>query len=153
MIEESAITDELKSILGVESEPRVFEIEKGYVKSFADAVGDSNPLWQNADLARKAGFNGIIAPPTFLQDQAINEFVDKLMLLKCPLKRLLNGGMEVECFKPMQVGDTITARTKLADMYEKTGRNGKLLFMVVETTLTNQNGELVAIGRHNFARC
>lgn len=152
MTEESVITEELKSVVGVEAKPKVFEVEKGHIKRFAEAVGDPNPLWQDEAYARKSRYGNIIAPPMFLQDQAINEFVDKLMEMECPLSRLLNGGMEVECYKPMMPGDIITTRAKLADLYEKQGKTGKLLFMIVDATFTNQRGELVAKGQHTMIR-
>jgi acyl dehydratase len=152
MTEGSAITDELRKAVGVESKPKVFEVEKGHIRRFAEAVQDANPLWQDEGYAGKSRYGNIIAPPTFLQDQAINAFVDELLELKCPLPRLLNGGQEVECYKPMMPGDVITSTAKLADLREKEGRNGRLLFMGVESTLTNQRGELVAKGRHNFIR-
>jgi len=152
MAEESVITEELRNRVGVEAEPEVFEVEKGYIRRYAQAIGDPNPLWQDEAYARKSRYGSIISPPTFLQDHAIIEFVDELLEIECPLPRLLNGGMEVECYKPMTPGDVITTRAKLADLYEKHGKGGKLMFMVVDATFTNQRGELVAKGRHTFIR-
>jgi len=152
MTEESTITDELRNMVGIEAEPKVFEVTKGHIKKFAEAVDDPNPLWQDEAYASKSRYSSIIAPPMFLQDQAINEFVDKLMEIECPLIRLLNGGIELECYKPMTRGDVITTRVKLTDLYEKQGKTGPLLFMLIDATFTNQRRELVAKGRHTFIR-
>ena len=143
MTEESLITDELRNMVGVEAEPEVFEVEKGHIRRFAEAVGDSNPLWRDETYARKSRYGSIIAPPMFLQDEGKNKFADRLMEIPLPLQGFLNGGVEVEFFKPMIPGDVITTRAKLADLYEKHGKTGKLLFMVVEVTFINQRGELV----------
>lgn len=152
MVEESAITDELRNLVGVEAEPEVFEVEKGHIKRFAQAVGDPNPLWQDEAYARQSRYGSMIGPPTFLQDEGTIKFADNLMEIVNPARGFLNGGMEVECYKPMRPGDIITTRAKLGDIYEKQGKTGKMLFMVVEVSYTNQQAELVAIGRHTFIR-
>ena len=40
MAEESLITPELKELLGKELPPERFEVEKGHIRRFAQAVGD-----------------------------------------------------------------------------------------------------------------
>lgn len=150
MYDNTVIAEELEKAVGIEVEPKVFKVESGLIKRLAEAVEDSNPLWRDEAYARNSRYGGIIAPPTFLQDQALIEFVDKLMEIECPLKRLLNGGMEVEWYKPMRPGDLITTRAKLVKLTEKEGKAGKLLFMDCETSFTNQLGELVARGTHYF---
>ncbi len=96
-MELSAITPELRNAVGKESAPKVFEVEKGHIRRFAEAVGDPNPMYRDEAYARKSRYGNIIAPPLLFQDDAINEFVDELLLLECPLKHLLNGGVEMEC--------------------------------------------------------
>jgi len=44
----------------------------------------------------------------------------------------------------MRLGDTISSRTRFVDVFEREGRVGKMLFLVYETTYTNQHGESVA---------
>ena len=152
MTEESVITEELRNMVGVEAEPEVFEVEKGHIRRFAEAVGDPNPLWQDETYARKSRYGNIIAPPMFLQDEGKNKFADRLMEMPLTLPGFLNGGIEAEFHKPMIPGDVITTRAKLADLSEKQGKTGKLLFMVIEVTFTNQRGELVSISRNTFIR-
>ena len=149
MIEESIITEELRNMVGVAAEPEVFEVEKGHIRRFAKAVGDPNPLWQDEAYARKSRYGGIISPPMFLQDEGKNKFADRLMEIISP-RGFLNGGLDIEFYKPMIPGDMITTQAKLSDLYEKQGKTGKLLFMVIEVTFTNQQGELVSISRNTF---
>jgi len=149
MTEESAITEELRNMVGVAAEPEVFEVEKGHIRRFAKAVGDPNPLWQDEAYARKSRYGSIISPPMFLQDEGKNKFADRLMEIISPLG-FLNGGLDIEFYKPMIPGDMITTQAKLSDLYEKQGKTGKLLFMVIEVTFTNQQGELVSISRNTF---
>jgi acyl dehydratase len=152
MTEKVALTEELASMVGKPFPPEIIEVERGHIRKFAEAVGDANPLWQDEAYALKTHYKSIIAPPTFLQDEGTIDAVDKLMEVNCPLKNLLNGGMEVECYEPMKPGDVITTQAKLVSLQEKEGKKGKLIIMVVEVTYTNQQGHLVAIGRHNFIR-
>jgi len=152
MTEESAITEELRNLLGVEAKPEVFEVEKGHVIKFAQAVGDPNPLWNDMEYARGARYGSIIAPPLFLIDEGLTKFVDRLMNIKCPLPSMLNGGTEIEYYQPMKPGDSITTVAKLVDLQEKAGRSGNLLFLIVEVNYKNQKGELVAKCRNTFIR-
>src|SRR5206468_10896535 len=57
---------------------------------------------------------------------------------------ILNGGNRFEYFAPVKIGDEISARGRVADVYEKAGSSGNLLFIIFETDYTNQRGELVA---------
>ena len=68
------------------------------------------------------------------------------------LPRLLNGGNEVEFYQLPKLGDRITARAKYLDIYEKTGRSGTMVFIVVETRYTNQHDELLMISRLTLIR-
>jgi len=158
MREKSVITEELRNLVGVESEPRSFEVEKGAIRKFAQAVDDPNPLWWDEEHARKSRYGSIIAPPTFLANPLEmagshqKKSMPRFMSAKCSLKKLQNAGIEVECFKPTMPGDVITVRSKLVDLYEKQGRSGRLLFMITEMTYTNQHGELVCKAKRNFVR-
>ena len=58
-------------------------------------------------------------------------------------ERYLFGGMTAEYHAPMRVGDVITSIISLADLFERTGRVGLMLFYVTEERWTNQNGDLV----------
>ena len=52
-------------VVGRPTGAATIHIERGPVSQFAMAVKDSNPIYRDIDAARKAGFDGIPAPPTF----------------------------------------------------------------------------------------
>ena len=56
----------------------------------------------------------------------------------------VRAGEEYEFFKPVFVGDTISVKLKLLDVFEKRGRSGVLIFTTSEARYTNQDGELLA---------
>jgi 3-methylfumaryl-CoA hydratase len=69
--------------------------------------------------------------------------------LRPPIKaaRTMAGGNEIEFFHPIRIGDRITRVSKIADIYEKQGRSGPLVFTIIEHRYTNQEGNLVAVER------
>jgi acyl dehydratase len=47
-----------------------FPVETGHILLFARSIGDANPLFTDAEAAAEAGFDGVLAPPTFVQASA-----------------------------------------------------------------------------------
>jgi acyl dehydratase len=134
-----------RSIMGVESAPISYEVEKGALRKFAEAIGDEDPIYLDEKAAQAAGFKTQIAPPTFLCTFRAQDLPD----LKIQFGRVrLNGGNEYEYYKPIYAGDTITVTAKYIDVSERTGRTGKMVFVVTELTFKNQLGEVVAKGRN-----
>jgi len=149
MAQDSVITDEMRSLVGVESEPSVYEIEREPIRRWAEAIGDSNPLYHDEEYAKKCGYDSIIAPPGFVGNYDFPVKVGKsARRVRSPLTRNLNGGNEYEFFKTVCAGDILTATTKLADIREREGRMGKMLFVVYETTFRDEKGEVVAKSRN-----
>ena len=150
MTEASLITPELQALLGKEGEPEFFEVEKGQLKRLAQALGDPNPLWNDLDYARKSRYGNIIAPPTFLVNSGLIKLAVKLTDMMGPSRNWLDVGMEIEFFKPIEAGDTITSTAKLIDLKEKRGKKGPMLILLLEATYKNQRGEVVKICRNTF---
>ena len=42
-----------------------YEVGREKIREFADAIGDPNPAYRDADAARALGHPDVIAPPTF----------------------------------------------------------------------------------------
>jgi len=134
-----------RSVLGVESAPIHYDVEKGAIRKFAEAIGDEDPIYYDAKAAQDAGLKTIVAPPTFLCTFRAQELPD----LKIAFGRVrLNGGNAYEYYQPIYAGDTVTVTAKYADVAERTGRTGKMVFVSTELTFRNQHGEVVAKGRH-----
>jgi len=146
MAQESVITDEMRSRIGVESEPSTFVIEKEPIRRWAESIGNSNPLYHDEEYAKKSRYGEIIAPPGFIGNYAFPiKGGSPSARLQGPFWRVLNGGNEYEFIKPVHAGDVLTATTKLVDLNERQGRPGigRMLFQVSETTYRDQNGEVV----------
>ncbi len=144
-MDKKALVEELKRTLGVESTPVVYEVEKGHIKRFAEAIEDPNPLWQNETEARKTHYGSIIAPPTFTRAFAPSNNDSDVIAQN----RGLDAGSEWEYLGPVRAGDRITVTSKVVDVYEKEGRLGTMIFLITEITHTNQFGEVVVKERGN----
>jgi acyl dehydratase len=134
------------------------EISRREAQRYARAVGDLDPIYFDDEAARVAGYEGLVAPPTFvghavvegstlddLRDDGL--WIDRGQRLRLAVSRTMFGGEEWEFHAPVLVGDTITAERRLGKVEEKGGRSGPFVLIHYETTFTNQRGEVVAVSR------
>ncbi|MBM4258050.1 MAG: MaoC family dehydratase [Deltaproteobacteria bacterium] len=134
-----------KNDIGRVGKPVVMKIEAGKVREFAKAIKDRNPIYLDEAVAKQE-VGGIMPPPTFLMTLALWDDGDGQPRVQLDTRRILHGEQEFEYFKPIYVGDTLTAVTKVANIFEKTGgRGGTMTFVVMDTDFTNQKGEKVAV--------
>ena len=120
------------------------EVEAGRLRFFAKAIGQKDPVYLDEAAARTAGFNAVPVPPTFLfclEMEAPNPAALREML-DIDIGRVLHGEQQFVYHAPAYVGDRLTFAPKVADIYAK--KAGALEFVVRETRVTNQHGELVA---------
>ena len=143
MVDSSSGIERLKNKIGMEWEPGVYEIEKGMLLRFVQAIDDPNPLWQNEEHARKSRYGGIVAPPTFILTIGFEQ-IQQQILASITSGTLLHGDTMLECYKPVRPGDVITATTKITNIRQRQGDKGRTIFVNFEITYINQRQELVA---------
>ena len=132
------LTEEMrKQAIGLKGRPVSIEIEKGMIQKFIEAVGDDNPQSQDTEKARTEAPPGLFHTLMFQGNRPDLPF-------ELPFKGGLDGGGEWEYLAPTWSGDTLTVVTTIADVYERQGSSGPMVFLVRETTWTNQNGKTVA---------
>ena len=139
-----------RSLLGVEHPIGQFRVTKEMIVRFAESTGETNPVYLDEEKAKETEYGGLIAPPTFC-----NVFVNGISRpdIKLEFGDLgLFAGQSIECLTPVRPDDTLEATTKLKEVYAKTGRSGKMVFAVWETSFTNQNDETVALVQESFVR-
>ena len=123
--------DELKSKLGTELKPVVYEIEKGMIRKFVQAVDDPNPRWQE------------VTPPTLILTIGLEQ-VQQLVLDSFASATVLHGSTELNCYQTVRPGDTLTAITRITNVRERQGQMGKMAFITFDTAYENQKQEPVA---------
>lgn len=132
--------------VGVVSEPRVVEVETGFLKFFAKATGETDPVYFDEAAARAAGHPSLPAPPTWLFSMALSEpakrghIFDPVNGLGVDMARVLHGEQSFTYHRPVHAGDRLTLTTTTRDIYAKKG--GALEFIVQDTSALNDNGDL-----------
>jgi acyl dehydratase len=145
------LNEEALKQVGKAGEARTYDVERGAIRRFAEAIEDRNPLFNDEHAARDSRFGGMIAPPTFCRSMG-SPIPDVRISALGQTFRGLDGGSEWEYFKPIHPGDRITVQTKLVDLRESQGRLGPMIFITMETTYTNQFGELCVTQRSTGIR-
>ena len=157
MAEESAVMSELRKLLNTTTQPVINEVERGAIRRYAEAVGDPNPLYHDIEYARDSSYGGLISPPGFYGwatkvTSAAVEMMGAVFatVFNAGLVRILDAGVEYECFLPVRAGDTLAWYARFADVSEREGKSGTMVFITMEITYLNQQGDLVARRRQTF---
>jgi len=113
-----------KEFIGRESESVVLKIKLEEVRRFAEAIG--------------IPFAGEV-PVTY---------VGTLLQANIPGFELTNPGIvhgeqNITYQRPLSVGDSLTYKRRIKDIYERIGKLGKITFVVLETIGSDLAGELV----------
>ena len=132
-----------KQLVGWTSPTSTVEVEKGRVRFFAQAIGETNSLYRDEEVARAAGYRSIPIPPTFLFClETENSSSSRLLeILNVGMDRILHGEQSFRYHRAVCAGDCITFQSKVSDIYSRKG--GTLEFIVLESTATNQDNVLV----------
>ena len=56
----------------------------------------------------------------------------------------MDAGKGVECFQPVRPGTTIRGKSHIHDIYTKTGRSGRMIFVVMRIEFFDQEGNHLA---------
>ncbi|HUY28484.1 MAG TPA: MaoC family dehydratase N-terminal domain-containing protein [Candidatus Binataceae bacterium] len=133
---------------------KVFEVtdpvtvSREKIAKFCAAIGETNPLYTDDEAAKAGPYGGLVAPPSFAtMFRNGRHFFENVPRFG---KRGFDAGKDAEFLAPIRPGDAITLASAVKEIYEKTGRTGTMVFVVIRSTLKNQNGEVVAHIDHRF---
>ncbi|HEX2030151.1 MAG TPA: MaoC family dehydratase N-terminal domain-containing protein [Actinomycetota bacterium] len=133
------------ALKGKEYEEVTFEVERGRVTQFAEAVGEDDPVFLDPEAAGAAGFAEQVAPPTFptvMQIMTSGQVVlDQELGLNYAL--VVHGEQAYEWRRPIVVGDVLRATPRIADVYAR----GPNEFLIIEAEITDAAGEVVCLAR------
>ncbi len=109
-------------------------VEAGRYDFFLKVTGEGNPIFRSDEAARAAGFRGRPVPPTYLFCLELMDtpnpfgFLDELGI---DIAHLLHAEQRFDYRSPPCIGDAVTFRTRVADVFEKKG--GALTFAILDT--------------------
>ena len=154
----------LAELIGTTTQVSTIVVERGPVSFFAETVFDDDPVRANAQAAREAGFDDVIASPTFpiameswgrlpeLQDGV--EYPGMMSALAPLISKgglILHGEQSFSYHRPVMVGDVLKGVGTIVDAYAKESKGKTMTFVVTETVWSDaETGEPVVTSRFNI---
>jgi acyl dehydratase len=132
------------STIGKTYQPSNYAVGREKVREFAAAVGETNPLHFDVEVARMAGYADVVAPPMFAVVYG-GRAVGPAVLdpeLGIDFAMLLHGSQEFRWGPVVVAGDEITTTASVKDVSQRGGMG----FYVFESVSTNQRGDTVCTG-------
>ena len=121
---------------------------KDVIRHFANALGDSNPLWTSEDYANESVYGSIIAPPLFL-----NAISEGQAIVGLPGLITTFVGAEWEWFRIIRLNDRFSVTNRLLDLEDKgEGDQEHRLLQAGVIDYTNQKGEVAGSCKWNVLR-
>jgi acyl dehydratase len=131
------------AIVGTTTPPHSVDVERGRLRFFAQATGQTDPIYLDPEAARSAGHPDLPVPPTFLMCLDLDQPDPSswLKTLNVDVRTVLHGEQSFDYVRMAYAGDRLTFQTRVSDAYAKKG--GALEF-VVRTTDVTREGEPIA---------
>ena len=111
------------------------------IREYAAATFDDNPLSNDEEAAKAAGYAGLVAPPMFAvvfsSKAAAPAMFDPDVAMNFAM--MVHGAQDFTFHKPVVAGDRITTTASVKSI-EASGGKG---FYIYTTESVNQNGEAV----------
>ncbi|CAM3694015.1 MaoC family dehydratase N-terminal domain-containing protein [Nocardiopsis rhodophaea] len=118
-----------------------YEVTRGKIREFADAIQDTNPLYTDIEAAKAAGYPDVIAPPTFPiilgMDAASQAAVDPELGLDFSL--VVHGQQTFRYSRPLLAGDVVDTVTRIAEIKNL----GATEMVTLESEISSIEGEHV----------
>ena len=118
-----------------------YEVSRVKIAEFADAIGDPNPLYRDRAAAQAAGYQDVIAPPTFAivisMAGSAPAVADPGLGLNYAM--VVHGEQRFAYSRPIIAGDVVTAQATITSIRDA-GRN---VMMSTETEIRTLEGEHV----------
>jgi acyl dehydratase len=116
-----------------------FPVERGKIREFCAAIGETNPIFLDPEVARSAGYPDTPVPPTFqtvFQFWGYQDLWKDMTSIGIDVARLLHMKEEYTYHKPLFPGDTVRAEVTVEDI-----RTGKMDMVTFLLHYFNQNDE------------
>jgi acyl dehydratase len=122
-----------RSRIGHATTPTTHAVDGWRVGLFCRAIGETDPLFHDPAVARRAGHPACLAPPTFLKALESEHLSGAalLQLLDTPSAGVLHAEQSFEFLAPVHVGDSVEITRTVADIFDK--RGGTMTFVVVDS--------------------
>lgn len=124
-------------------EPLTFEVERGRLRAFARAIGETDPVYVDVGAARAAGHPDLVVPPTFFFSMTLESDAPfgYLETLGVDMRFVLHGEQRFAYYRTAYAGDVLELQDRVTDVQVK--RDGAMELVTKETEI-RRGGILVA---------
>ena len=118
-----------------------YEVGREKVREYARAVQDFHPAHHDEDAAKGLGYDGLLAPLTFVSLLGIMSQTRMLqeVITGYDPSQILQTDQRLQFHRPIQVGDRIFCDVYLESFRQMSGSD----IMTTKNIITDQNGDLV----------
>jgi acyl dehydratase len=124
----------------------IYQVGREKIREFADAIGDPQPMYRDADAAKAAGHPDVIAPPTFVM-VLFNSYALEAVVrdegLGLHYDRMVHGDMSFDYARPVQAGDRLAVTTHIDEIMSRAGND----FLILRADIDTADGERVVTAK------
>lgn len=140
---DALITDDIRAWIGRSEGPQRIDITRRDIIKYAIATGQRQEKYLRGDEAPPMFLFGADRPLVELDKLGPDGLRAESLLPPLPLKRVMAGGIRQRYHRKLRPGDVVYVKRTLADVYQKQGSSGPLIFVVYEIEVTDADGQLV----------
>jgi len=133
----------LQTHIGYKTRKELGELSQSIIRRYARAVADNNPLYQDEEFAKAAGYKNIVAPPNLIPsivdwsegspEQGLRvdgtESGDHLPGVPESGVRVMGGGEDMEFHSPAIAGNRITVESWLETVELRNSKSGLMIVL------------------------
>src|SRR5215469_6245736 len=118
-----------------------YQVSREKLREFADAIGDTNPVYRSPAAAQEAGYPDVIAPPTFPIVISVASSARALADpgLNLNYAMVVHGEQRFTYTRPLFAGEIVTAEVTISNI-RQVGRNS---LITTTTKIATADGEHV----------
>ncbi len=135
-----------------------FPVEYDPIRRHCHMVDDNNPLFLDAGYAKTTPHGAVLCPPSgwlALYFASLGPwpavFEPLFPVVPAPGKRIVNMSQEVQWSRRIKVGDHLSVRRRIADVYQRgISIDPEAVWIVAEAIIENQRDEVVCVIRNTM---
>jgi len=115
------------------------------INKYLAGIEENDPLYLDKDYAAQSIFGHLIVPPTSISIYVTPSRVLKTIKKKPP-SGMIQTGQRYEFYHPIRVGETVTVRGSIEDVYQKKNR----VYVVLKGEAFDSQGTMAAVSYLTF---
>src|SRR3954470_15101253 len=132
-----------RTLIGSSVAPFAVEVEKGAIRRFAEAIGESSEIYFDEAFARSHGYPGIVAPPTF--PTTFRPPSKPAWIRGLDEGRFLAGEQGFRYWRPIVAGERLECALRLTDVQDKRSSKGSMELIIQDLVITSSAGDMVCV--------